>query len=84
MLLPLDVLGFCFVTVWLGPRSHRGGHRGGHWVAVFTIFAVYVFSKGGVLGFTIFDVLALRVVLRAGDAQDPRRGFLPDSPPNKK
>jgi hypothetical protein len=61
MLLSLTDLGFCFVSVWLHPRSHRGGLRDKHRVAVFSIFAIYVFSKKRVLGFYIFDVSALRV-----------------------
>jgi hypothetical protein len=62
-MLSLTGLAFCFVSVWLHPQSHRGGLRGGLWVAVFSIFAIYVFSKEGVLGFYIFDVSTLRVVL---------------------
>jgi hypothetical protein len=80
MLLPLIILGFCFVTVWLGPRSHRGGH----WVAVFSTFATYVFSKGGVLGFYIFDVSALRGVLQGIGFKTFGDVFFQTLPPTKK
>jgi hypothetical protein len=60
MLLPLNVLGFLFcVGVVASPKS-SGWASGWPWVAVFSLFAIYVCSKGGVLGFYIFDMSALR------------------------
>jgi hypothetical protein len=52
-------------------------------VAVFSIFAIYVISKGGVLGFYIFDVLALRVVLRGVRLKTLGVVFFQTLPPTK-
>jgi hypothetical protein len=86
MLLPLNVLGFLFcVGVVASPKS-SGWASGWAWVAVFSLFTIYVFSKGGVLGFYIIDVSALRGGPSGGRVtrvQNPRRGLHPYPPPTK-